>query len=154
MRQRNGPSRTRQNARSAQSIRVSSGALGRIRTSGPRNRNPMLYPAELRARAVRIAETARQFYGRTSEAGMPAAVLADIGGGALVAVVGGGAIVKGEGGRRDARTIIMHIADQIRQPVPVVIMVAVVAMMASAVRHAQTRRQGDRKHHDGSSEKL
>jgi hypothetical protein len=26
------------------------GALGRIRTSGPRNRNPMLYPAELRAR--------------------------------------------------------------------------------------------------------
>ena len=28
----------------------SAGALGRIRTSGPRNRNPMLYPAELRAR--------------------------------------------------------------------------------------------------------
>ena len=28
------------------------GALGRIRTSGPRNRNPMLYPAELRARAA------------------------------------------------------------------------------------------------------
>jgi hypothetical protein len=27
-----------------------SGALGRIRTSDPRNRNPMLYPAELRAR--------------------------------------------------------------------------------------------------------
>ena len=26
------------------------GALGRIRTSDPRNRNPMLYPAELRAR--------------------------------------------------------------------------------------------------------
>ena len=27
------------------------GALGEIRTPGPRNRNPMLYPAELRARA-------------------------------------------------------------------------------------------------------
>src|SRR5882757_4305666 len=30
-----------------------SGALGEIRTPGPRNRNPMLYPAELRVRAVR-----------------------------------------------------------------------------------------------------
>src|SRR5450631_3004200 len=29
------------------------GALGEIRTPGPRNRNPMLYPAELRARAGR-----------------------------------------------------------------------------------------------------
>jgi Molybdopterin-binding domain of aldehyde dehydrogenase len=30
------------------------GALGEIRTPGPRNRNPMLYPAELRAPAVRV----------------------------------------------------------------------------------------------------
>src|ERR1700674_5342764 len=30
--------------------RLASGALGEIRTPDPRNRNPMLYPAELRAR--------------------------------------------------------------------------------------------------------
>jgi hypothetical protein len=37
------------------------GALGEIRTPGPRNRNPMLYPAELRARARgRLSDLARQ----------------------------------------------------------------------------------------------
>src|SRR5215831_5218839 len=128
------------------------GALGRIRTSDPRNRNPMLYPAELRARVVRIAETAGQFYGRSSEAGVLAAVLADIGGGALIAVVGGGAIIIGEGAGRDARTIIVHVADRIGQPVPVVMVVAVMAMMI-AVGVGQTRREGDRGHYDGSSEK-
>jgi site-specific DNA recombinase len=37
------------------------GALGEIRTPDPRNRNPMLYPAELRARATgRLSDLARQ----------------------------------------------------------------------------------------------
>ena len=35
------------------------GALGEIRTPDPRNRNPMLYPAELRARVLTIAEEDR-----------------------------------------------------------------------------------------------
>ena len=42
---------------------MGNGALGRIRTSGPRNRNPMLYPAELRALGrPRISELSGQFY--------------------------------------------------------------------------------------------
>lgn len=37
------------------------GALGEIRTPDPRNRNPMLYPAELRARARgRLSDLAGQ----------------------------------------------------------------------------------------------
>src|SRR3954454_23204922 len=37
------------------------GALGEIRTPDPRNRNPKLYPAELRARATgRLSDWARQ----------------------------------------------------------------------------------------------
>ena len=35
------------------------GALGEIRTPDPRNRNPMLYPAELRARSRTIADEGR-----------------------------------------------------------------------------------------------
>jgi hypothetical protein len=38
---------------------VFGGALGRIRTSDPRNRNPMLYPAELRARVRSIIRTGK-----------------------------------------------------------------------------------------------
>lgn len=41
------------------------GALGRIRTSDPRNRNPMLYPAELRARG-RAGRAARRGLSNTS----------------------------------------------------------------------------------------
>src|ERR1044072_4992061 len=46
--------------RSTKAIEMS-GALGEIRTPDPRNRNPMLYPAELRARAVcRLSDLAQQ----------------------------------------------------------------------------------------------
>src|SRR4030095_6028925 len=45
------------------------GALGEIRTPDPRNRNPMLYPAELRARAAcRLSDLARQGQQRTPRA--------------------------------------------------------------------------------------
>src|SRR2546430_17492795 len=81
------------------------GALGEIRTPDPRNRNPMLYPAELRARAAADYQTWPDRASR-SEAGVPAAVLADIGGRALVAAVGRRAIVKGEGGGGEARAVI------------------------------------------------
>src|SRR2546430_5246779 len=74
----------------------------------------MLYPAELRARAAADYQTWPDRASR-SEAGVPAAVLADIGGRALVAAVGRRAVVKGEGAGGEARAIIMQIADRIGQ---------------------------------------
>src|SRR6266480_3964778 len=74
----------------------------------------MLYPAELRARAAADYQTWPDRASR-SEAGVPAAVLADIGGRALVAAVGRRAVVKGEGAGGEARTVIMQIADRIGQ---------------------------------------
>src|SRR5882757_11560410 len=50
-----------------------------------------------------------------SEAGMPAAVLADIGGRALVAFVGRRAVVIGEGAGRRAWAVIVQIADVVGQ---------------------------------------
>ena len=84
----------------------------------------MLYPAELRAPCVPAdyqtwpeqAPAAE----RRSEAGMPAAVLADIGGRALVAEVGRGAVIIGEGAGREAGAVIVQIADRVGQAVPMV----------------------------------
>src|SRR5215468_6447804 len=91
------------------------GALGEIRTPDPRNRNPMLYPAELRAPVRSLIRTGKTLPAATccSEAGVPAAVLADIGGGALVAFHGRRAVIIGEGTWDLAGTIIVQIADRI-----------------------------------------
>src|ERR1700741_1412450 len=94
------------------------GALGEIRTPDPRNRNPMLYPAELRARerpGFWRCRDASMGNGKLSEAGRGAAVLADIGGRTLVAEVGGRAIVIGEGAGRDTGAVIVQIADRVGQ---------------------------------------
>ena len=52
---------------------------------------------------------------RTSVAGMPPAVLADIGGGALAAEDGGGAVVIGEGAGLQAGAVIVQVADRVGQ---------------------------------------
>src|SRR5262245_44076285 len=77
----------------------------------------MLYPAELRAPARRLLEPAKNSGRSGSEAGVPAAVLADIGGGALVAFHGGGAVVIGEGSGHGAGAVIVQIADLVGQRV-------------------------------------
>ena len=46
---------------------------------------------------------------------MPAAVLADIGGGALAAEDGGGAVIIGEGARLQAGAVIVQVADRVGQ---------------------------------------
>src|SRR5437667_7157744 len=126
------------------------GALGEIRTPDPRNRNPMLYPAELRARAGRNSRDRGTVLPQTSETGMPAAVLAEIGGGALVAVIGGGAVIVGEAAGLEARTVIVHVADRIGQSVAFVIAIVaiVVTMMDSGVR-GMWREHNCGEHNDG-----
>jgi hypothetical protein len=106
---------------------------------------------------VEIAETAGDFYPRTSkegssEAGMQSAVLADIVGGALVAVVGGGAVIIGESAGLVRGAVIVGIADRVGQPVVVIVVAVIVPMMAAGL--CETRREGDRGQHDGGSEKL
>jgi hypothetical protein len=48
---------------------MDSGALGEIRTPDPRIRSPMLYPAELRARAPRLPDLAAEGYPKKQLAG-------------------------------------------------------------------------------------
>jgi len=87
------------------------------------------------------------------EAGMPLAVLAEIGGGALVAVVGGGAVIISEAAGLVAGTVIVEIADRVGQPVPLLIaIVAVMVMMDSGFREVGC--DGDRGQQDGGGEKL
>src|SRR5882724_13117574 len=109
----------------------------------------MLYPAELRARAGRNSRDRGTVLPQTSETRMPAAVLADIGGGALVAVVGRGAVIIGEAAGREAWTVIVEIADRVGQPGQVaiaVVAIVVVAMMDPGFR--ETWGEGDRGQHD------
>src|SRR5215813_10747382 len=61
----------------------------------------------------------RQHTKRRSEAGMAAAVLADIGGRALVAEIGGRAVPIGKGAGDDAGAVIVEVADLVGQAVPV-----------------------------------
>src|SRR3954470_3924105 len=61
-----------------------------------------------------------------SVAGMPAAVLADIGRRALAAEDGGGAIVKGEGARLRSGAVIVQVADRVGQA-PIVQVMTIVA---------------------------
>src|SRR5882724_6002373 len=114
----------------------------------------MLYPAELRARAGRNSRDRGTVLPQTSETRMPAAVLADIGRGALVAVVGRGAVIIGEAAGREAGPVIVQIADRVGQPgvVMIAIIAVVVAMMDPGFR--ETWGEGDRGQHGGGGEKL
>src|SRR5437899_2059130 len=73
----------------------------------------------------RLSEPAKPSSG--SEAGMAAAVLADIGGRTLVALHGGRAVVVGEGAGHRPGAVIVQIADRVGQRVGVPVVVAVVA---------------------------
>jgi hypothetical protein len=118
------------------------GALGEIRTPDPRNRNPMLYPAELRARARLDYQTwpARASGLRgcpargvgalgpgfgpdavggisrqdRSETRIPAAVRATIGRRTLQAGIGRRAVIIGEGAGQGPRAVIVIVADLVR----------------------------------------
>src|SRR5277367_6721000 len=83
---------------------------------------------------------------------MAAAVLADIGGRALIAEVGRGTVVIGEGARRQPGAVVVEIADRVGQAVPLVKAVgAVVAMVASRLRHGY---RYDRGQQGGGCDKL
>src|SRR5580704_19288483 len=94
----------------------------------------MLYPAELRARGVLRYQSCRKGSTCCSEAGMAPAVLADIGGRALVAEVGRGTVVKGEGSGDSAGTVIVQVADRVGQRIPGMIAVGVVPVMVPRFR--------------------
>ena len=88
----------------------------RFRTPDPRNRNPMLYPAELRVpvarpiiRLVRAGPAAERLV-----TGVPAA-LADVGGRALAAIVGRGAVIIGKSAGLGAGPVIVLVADRVGQ---------------------------------------
>ena len=66
-----------------------------------------------------------------SVAGMPPAVLADIGGRALAAEDGGGAVVVGEGARLQAGAVIVQVADRVGQA-PIVQVVPIMAGIGQA----------------------
>src|SRR5262249_32726959 len=70
-----------------------------------------------------------------SEAGMAVAVLADIGGRALVAPISRWAVIIGEAAGHVARAVIVEIADPVGQPVP-----AVGAIVGMAGIDAEIRR--------------
>src|SRR3981189_1901991 len=72
----------------------------------------------------------------TSIAGVPAAILPDIGSRALPAVMGRGAVVIGKGAGRRAGPVIMEVADLVGQRP----MIAVVVPVMARIR--QTGRQG------------
>ena len=82
-----------------------------------------------------------------SVAGVPPAVLADIGRRALAAEDGGGTVVIGEGTGLRAGPVIMQVADRVGQP-PVVQVVPIVAGIG------QTRGQGRGGEEGGGNEKL
>ena len=96
-----------------------------------------LYPIEKQSllpgrldRAPRLGEDARD----ASVAGVPPAVLTDIGGRALVAVVGRRAVVEGEGAGGDTRAVIVQIADRVGQRIGV--------MAVGPVMHPRLRAAG------------
>src|SRR6187402_1847475 len=84
---------------------------------------------------------------RMSVAGMPPAVLADIGGRALAAEDGGGAVVKGEGAGLRAGAVIVQVADRVGQA-PIVQVMTIVAGVG------QTGGQGRRGQQGGGNPKL
>src|SRR5262245_34231515 len=86
----------------------------------------MLYPAELRARDRSLNRTGKSLPADRSVAGMAPAILAEIGGGALVALHGGRAVVIGEGAGLRAGSVIVQIADRVGQRIgaPVAVVMA------------------------------
>src|SRR5215475_12897650 len=110
----------------------------------------MLYPAELRARG----RSRYQRWPSSSKAGMTAAVLADIGGRALIAEVGRGAVIIGEGSGHEAGSVIVQEADRIGQRV--VIGIAQVAVMIAMIvaGFRQTGHEGGCRQGNRDGEKL
>src|SRR5579871_6022736 len=123
------------------------GALGRIRTSDPRNRNPMLYPAELRARGVRLSDWCTNSNVRiqpegASEAGV-AAALRVIACRALDAEIVRRPVIVGKCSGFEARTVIVLVADGVGQPVSITVpMVGVGGLLGRACNHSQRRKGG------------
>src|ERR1700752_3403323 len=107
----------------------------------------MLYPAELRAAVRSLIRTGKNPTRSGSEARVPAAVLADIGGCALVAFHGGWAVVIGEGSGHGAGAVIVQIADRVGQRVG-----AEVAVMMSGF--GQAGGDGCGREQAGGGEKL
>src|SRR5260221_1112936 len=94
----------------------------------------------MRGRADRLFVQAE-----SSEAGVPLAVLAEIGGGALVAMIGRGAVVIGEAAGGRARPVIVEVADLVGQRR---VMVAIVARLGKGWCY------GHHEQHGGEREKL
>src|SRR5260370_40382886 len=82
------------------------------------------------------------------EAGMPLAVLAEIGGGALVAVIVRGAVIISEAAGSGAGSVIVEIADLVGERPVIVVMVTVVARFGPGRRDRRRQQQG------GESEEL
>jgi hypothetical protein len=82
-----------------------------------------------------------------SVAGMPPAVLAEIGSGALAAEDGGGAIIKGEGAGLRAGAVIVQIADRVGQA-PIVQTVPIMAGVGQVWGQGRGGQQG------GGNQKL
>ena len=134
------------------------GALGRIRTSDPRNRNPMLYPAELRARLFvglpdweaksnistgfpPSAATSRSTSTTRSEAGV-ATALSVVGRGTLNAKIVRRTIIISEGAGFRSRAVIVRIADRVRQPIGIAMPVVVPACFGRASDRGQCSQGG------------
>jgi hypothetical protein len=97
---------------------------------------------------ARLSDLAGQGQQRTLIAGVPAAVLADIGGRALAAVIGRGAVVIGKDAGLGTGPVIVEVADLVGQwP-----MIAVLMAVMPGIR--QTRGQGGRAKESGEREKL
>src|SRR5262245_25494056 len=113
----------------------------------------MLYPAELRAAVRSLIRTGKNPSRSGSEAGVSAAVLADIGGGALIAFHGGRAIVIGEGSGHGAGAVIVQIADRVGQRVGAEVAVMMAGFgQAGGSDNGREQAGGDEKlqflHHD------
>ena len=83
----------------------------------------------------------------TSVAGVPATILPDIAGRALIAVIGRWAVVIGKGAGLDARPVIVEVAYLVGQ----LRMIAVVVPVMARIR--QARRQGHCREEGGSDQK-
>src|SRR5436190_22844827 len=77
--------------------------------------NPMHHPAELSAPAPLDKANQGNPVKPSSVTGMPAAVLAEIGGGALIAFVGRRPVIIGEAAGERARAVIVQVADRVGQ---------------------------------------
>src|SRR5689334_876752 len=113
----------------------------------------MLYPAELRAREGSLIRTGKSPPADRSEAGMAPAILADIGGRALVALHAGWAVIVGESAGLRAGAVIVQIADRVGQRIgaPVAVVMAGLGQRGGD-DHGRQQASGGKKlhsfHHD------